>query len=254
MTNVSSAGNRTTGFFGFFDVLGYSRMMEKNSLDNIIEIYNSTILRLNKIAEFFANKPLEYNFAVHSLAFSDTFILYQDANEKFTSISTKHFISTSSCLLRLAFDRGIPLRGAISYGAYFISENPICLLGKPLVEANESQKKQEWSGAILCKSAQEVIRNMLDLSGFRLIEYDVPFGSKTKKCYALRWDDSDIENYIMLGLGAYDKGLDLENENQIRNTVREKFSSHKKPIDQNVERKIENTTKFIIKQNEELAY
>jgi hypothetical protein len=232
MTNNISEGYKTKGFFGFFDVLGYRRLIEKNNLDEIIKIYNSIFLNLSEIAMLFANKPSDDYSAIKSFVFSDTIILYQII-ENITPATAKYFISTSSCLLRLAFDRGIPLRGAISYGTYFIRENPICFLGKPIVEAYESEKKQNWSGAILCKSAEKIIQNISDRSEFPLIEYDVPLRSKTEteRCYALRWDDSVIRPYIMLGLGAYGEGLDSMNEDQISNLVRDTFNLHKKPID-----------------------
>ena len=128
--------------------------------------------------------------------------------------------------------------------------------GNPIVEAYDGEKKQNWSGAILCKSADKIIQNISDRNEFPLIEYDVPLRSKTEteRCYALRWDDSVIRLYIMLGLGAYGKGLDSMNEDQISNLVRDTFNLHNKPIDNKVEQKIENTIKFVFAQNEKLRY
>jgi len=171
MTNDISEGYKTTGFFGFFDVLGYRRMIgnEKNNLDEIIKIYNDLLLHLPITAELFTDKPLGYSYSSFKpLAFSDTIILYHYVNEKSTPNMIKLFISTSSCLLRLAFDRGIPLRGAISYGTYFIRENPLCFLGKPIVEAYDSEKKNKIGPGQFSAS-------LLPRKSFRIYQIEVSF-------------------------------------------------------------------------------
>jgi hypothetical protein len=286
MTEKTSSGSKITGFFGFFDILGYAKMIELNDLDTIIQIYDSIFPHLDKSAMAFAglNNPqnFEQYFVIKSLAFSDTFILYQDVTEIPDSIRlavANNFILTSSYLLRLAFDRGIPLRGAISFGNYFIRESPICFLGSPIVEAFVAEKKQEWSGAILCESAQKIIQNRsenidhnqlheilrkssescskcstcsfpkrFDQNNLSLIEYDVPIKNDndvaTARSRALCWDDSVIEAYIKLGLGCY--GDPPKNDREIYDTVRKKFSSHKKSIEsRDVQRKMENTANFL---------
>jgi len=39
VSNTYKEGRKVKGFFGIFDVLGYSKMIESNDLDSLIEIY-----------------------------------------------------------------------------------------------------------------------------------------------------------------------------------------------------------------------
>jgi len=63
------------------------------------------------------------------------------------------FLGKVCHLLRQAFELGIPLRGAVSYGEYYIQEDKGCFIGYPIIEAHNEESKQNWSGATLCKSA-----------------------------------------------------------------------------------------------------
>ena len=86
------------------------------------------------------------------LMFSDTFILYQDFDSQEDSIKKLQrafaFMIYSSYFMRFAFEAGIPLRGALSFGEYYIDEKYICFLGKPVLEAHDESNKQNWCGAV----------------------------------------------------------------------------------------------------------
>jgi hypothetical protein len=65
----------------------------------------------------------------------------------------------------------VPLRGAISYGECIVSTDPIYYLGRPILEAYELEKRQEWAGVSLCPSAAERVDPE---SENRIISWDVP--------------------------------------------------------------------------------
>jgi hypothetical protein len=53
-------------------------------------------------------------------------------------------METVSYLLRLSFERGIPIRGAVGYGRYYATERG-CFLGVPIIEAYKMEKAQDWA-------------------------------------------------------------------------------------------------------------
>jgi hypothetical protein len=287
------------GYFGFFDILGYKDLIINNELDTIVEIYNKSLSDLAEKAVLIEGK---HDYArvhdqqpVKCLAFSDTIILYQDSSLYIPKIkikghslleiqSLKIFVETVCYLLRLSFERGIPIRGAVSYGRYYATEKG-CFLGRPIVEAYNMEKAQNWAGAVICSSIQEKFydigthlmrelkRGNIDIpeemsylkaysctSDFRnraliyaiipyLIPYEVPYNSKlseTRINVAFSWDDVFIE---WLGINSI-SSFDPEDDESIKEIVKAKFMSHNKSIDrEDVQTKIENTAKYLIHLN-----
>lgn len=259
------------GFFGLFDILGYKKLIENNDLTKLIEIFNEYILDIDKrsvtIDGIDRNQMLSFPSQpeVQTLVFSDTIILYQEKSENLLDL-TPSILLKSCLLLRFAFEGGIPLRGAISYGKYYVHDK--CFLGKPIIEAYEDEKKQDWSGAVLCKSAEEKIQALFRKTestqsfNYRgitinpmgwfmsfldqlLYRYSVPYKdqSNEEKRLALCWDDFMVDFAGLEDIPELNRG---KNKSFIKNRVQEQFARHKKPIDK-VKRKIDNTAKFMFK-------
>lgn len=152
---------KSTGYFGLFDILGYSKMNEENNLDSLITIFNNNIVGIDQSAVTLAGAVAQqqlFSFAeVKTILFSDTIIFYEDAPKpdliRRGILDPSQFMFKACALLRLAFEGGLPLRGAISYGEYYVHER--AFLGKPITEAHNFEIDQEWSGAALCRSAEE---------------------------------------------------------------------------------------------------
>ena len=273
-------GQKIEGFFGFFDILGYSKLNENNDIDTLIEIFNNFILNIDEkaITLNYADKDQRYSMGkVKTLVFSDTIILYQEMPEPLREIGPS-FILKSGLLLRLAFEAGIPLRGAISYGKYYVHDR--CFLGTPIIEAHEDEKAQIWSGAVLCKSAEEkyltlskerqetetinyrgIIINPVDwfspFSGNLIFPYKVPYykelcvgqdkekHQKTVEKFALCWDDSLVDYAGLPDIPKLNRG---KNGPSIQQRIREKFAEHNKlkEPDERVVAKINNTAEFIV--------
>lgn len=281
MINVQPIkGQKIKGFFGFFDILGYSELNkpENNDIDKLIGIFNNFILNIDEkaITLNYTDKDQRYSIGkVKNLVFSDTIILYQEMPEPLREIGPS-FILKSCLLLRLAFEAGIPLRGAISYGEYYIQDR--CFLGKPIIEAHEDEKAQIWSGAVLCKSAEEkylalskkrqetktinyrgIIINPVDLfspfSDNLIFPYEVPYKElsggqdnekhqKRVKKFALCWDDFLIDFARLTDIPELNRG---KNEFFIKQRIKNKFAERNKPVNsKEVEVKIDNTAEFII--------
>ncbi len=267
-------GKKMIGLFGMFDILGY-RALIKNNIDYVIGLYDRSLYGIHNLALALGNNhttDLEPSVQVKPLVFSDTFIYFQEFIFNETNFQkyqrTLAFIVYSCYLLRLAFDQGIPLRGAISFGEYYVDEKNICLLGAPVVEAYDEGRNQQWSGAVLCDSAFNIINPLLNDKELKdlflqiktndeckncnrpcifdhndfLIEYYIPYKESPQKGMALRWDDFMARN--LLGLGG--NNVNKSNYLDIVQVVSNRFHAHNKDIDSSeVEKKIENTSKFI---------
>jgi len=261
---------KITGFFGMFDILGYRSLIENNTLDSLIEIFNEFIMDLDQKAVTLMHQDEHQVTAItptKTLIFSDTIILYQTMSESMLDFSPS-FLTKACVLLRLGFEHGVPLRGAISFGEFFVHERSY--LGKPIVDAFEAEKNQQWLGVILTASAEQKYQDYkkerqssknITWRGINLNPADIisPFSpdivvdtnipikkeSQTQKIkgYSLRWDDYIVDFAQMHGIKDLNASLSKES---IESRVKESFSAHGKKIDSDdVKQKIENTVDFL---------
>jgi len=287
------------GYLGFFDVLGYKDLISNNKLDDVIDIYNRTLLNLAEKAILIEGKHdyarIEGKEPVKYLAFSDTIILYQDESYIFKNRPKKpclnrdtepqNFHGNCELFIKVIIERGIPIRGAVSYGRYYATERG-CFLGMPIIEAYKMEQAQDWAGAVICRSVQDKFHNIgreltrdlkrgninipkempylgaysspSDLRNRALIyaiaqslaPYSVPYNSKlseNKIDVAFCWDDVFIE---WLGIESLPK-FDPDDDDSIREKVEEKFKSHNKSVEKtDIRTKIKNTSDFIIHLNQ----
>lgn len=269
VSNTLKGGRKIEGFFGLFDVLGYSKMIEsmKGNLDDIINIYTNTLMNIDDraLALEGINKLIFLGtIETKSFAFSDTIVLYQDMPKGPVLLQTptiRIFLAEVCYLLRLAFEQGIPLRGAISYGTYYIQEDRGCFIGYPVIEAHNEESKQNWSGATLCKSALDKLNALhiesmemrgewrgLDLSGLFsplngpfLEKCQIPYKTSRIEGIALCWHDAVLD-FMHLDNISRISTYKLGNTGQF---VREKFEAHGKTVDSiDVRTKMENTAAF----------
>ena len=257
---------KTTGFFGLFDILGYSKLNEINDLDTLIDIFNRNIITID-----------QFSFSeVKTILFSDTIILYEEksAIEKINQgyIDPYQFMFKACTLLRLAFEGGVPLRGAVSYGEYYIHDR--AFLGKPVIEAHNFESDQNWSGAALCKSAEKEYLMRLQRQSQKmpliksdainpiipynfvstncLYKYPIPCKKSNVESFALCWDDSLL---FMFGLKKQLPSIDrlnFDNKSKVYKIIREKFKAHDKPLGKTVAPMIKNTAEFIINTKDRL--
>lgn len=265
---ISMKGRKITGFFGFFDILGYKNLIENNELNDLIQIFDEIILNVEKEAVTISGLDKEQMFIfqpkVETRVFSDTIILYQTEPKQLFFPTAPSVLLKSSLLLRFAFERGIPIRGAISYGEYYIHENRF--LGKPILETHEEERSQKWSGAILCKSAEEKIETLLEGANNKYINfrginmnpkswlkyslehilhrYSVPMKKGRTLRLALCWGDFVMD---FLGLHDIEELNHKKSKEYISKRVKKKFKSHGKSINNEVKEKICNTVEFLYK-------
>lgn len=262
---------KITGFFGMFDILGYGSLIKKNDLDRLIEIFNQIIKDIDQKAVTLMHQDEHQHFSgitpTETLVFSDTIILYQTMSKSMADFGPS-FLIKACVLLRLGFEYGVPLRGGISFGEFFVHER--VFLGKPIVEAFEAERHQQWSGAILAKSAEQKYKNYIEkrrssrninwrginmnpadlaasFSPDIVVNTNIPIKKKLEirkiGGYSLRWDDFIVDYARLDDIKEINASLSRES---IESRVKESFSAHEKEVDSDdVRQKMKYTIDFL---------
>lgn len=163
------------------DILGYSALAARQPIHEVV----TTLVEVAQLAAR-ATEPVAGDsetqrrmFETHTLGvdfflFSDTIVVSATGelgyDEKAVMIGDMPAPTSeaervvrlatvlSDCIL-FGLKNGIALRGAIASGECFISQNPVILAGKPVVEAFELEKAQQWAGACLADSADQLVND-----------------------------------------------------------------------------------------------
>jgi class 3 adenylate cyclase len=179
------------------DVLGFSRLVETKSLDDVVNgafgwLRQALHHSLHK-REFPAEIPSKDEFLgndhVGVAWFSDTILLYtlRDDEE-----AIRQLIQTVEWLLfETMMGSNTRIRGGISFGEAYIDEKDTVFIGKPVIEAYRLEQQQQWSGVALTKSACDRIPARVHsghLGDWWVIPYDVPLKKKqTLRTLAINW-------------------------------------------------------------------
>jgi len=187
--NVINANNNGLRYVAFLDILGFKRIVCVHSHEHLKSVYqkfSETILHglsngkyvLSKDGETECIGPDIRQATVNSLLVSDSILIWTDNN---SAESFGNIVKAVRSLLAFSMIDGIPLRGAISIGplSSILNQWPTqtqnfqhSLFGKAIVDAAEIEKKQEWSGCEISKTAIECYKsNCFD--GESLIEKKV---------------------------------------------------------------------------------
>ena len=116
------------------------------------------------------------------LQFSDTLLIWLSAQPEAPEglqepAQLVQSISYAASLTLASFiSAGIPLRGAVGFGAVFVSTEPLFFTGKELYETIMLERQQAWAGAALHASAMAVLEKE-SIEPFCL-DYDVPMSHK----------------------------------------------------------------------------
>ncbi len=177
------------GAVTFLDVLGWKGIWQRQGQD-AIETYKRIIMELRVATELYLEAPIgsmvEFGGIQASVrGLSDTIVV--------SSLGPVQKALAYHCVLAaqataLAFTKGIPLRGAISYGNFHIENesnlDTTLLIGPAVDEVASWYEAADWIGVVLTPSAsfrwyQE------DLKRSYVVEYPVPIkgqGKQTMKC------------------------------------------------------------------------
>jgi hypothetical protein len=238
-----------TGLLAYFDILGYQNFILHSNIQLMAKIIHEVILPVpdfvrNEIAKKLAIGDAAWTAEVMAkcigkpVVISDSIVW--DISFKPSLKEGKYpqwllFIGGCCHLQRLMFDQGLPLRGAISYGEYYIEKG--CFAGKPVVDAHGVSSKLDLVGCGLTLQAEKELPagdfGGIDALGGLLETYTTPLkGCKAPNMKLLNW--------------AFPGGTLLKPfGDDIRGRVVESFSRYGKPIPIEVYDKVTNTEAFL---------
>ena len=257
-----------TGFVGWFDILGYEQFLEKNAKDlaHCVEVIQEVIAKAERevMGEFkdsiLARVPPEkheekaFLHEVQRLTkwvvFADTVVLAlpvqaEDIWQARFRIAT--FLHLSKSLFIHFLGSGLPVRGAISFGTFYMSEHPALFAGEPLVKAHQWADNQAWTGCVLTPGAENIFNQIIAESD--------PENRKLLAGYVMRWITKPIlpdfvtAEETMLCLKWPRKIGGFQTEAELLALIEKQFSRHGKDaqdetVKAKVKAKIENTIKF----------
>ncbi len=237
------------GLVGVFDILGYQNIIDNNDIEKIFKIVSEKLNNLPKnvkdtIEKLIQDKETRNYFIKEMknfswLVISDTILLTLPFDPNISSsdrvLNWIYFLLLSAMLLRLSFDEGLPLRGAVDLGNFFIDGN--CFAGKPIVGAYRFANNLQISGCALTTNVKKVLEKDLDnvsaelrdnIINHLLFMYLVPLkDGKEEKLLIVNW---------LKPLDDWEKTPD-----DIRQYVVDKFHAHNKDVHRKAFVKLENT-------------
>lgn len=238
------------GLVGFFDILGYQNLLERNEPELIVEkvLPILTGIRDNCNEEIYTYLPLEKYpkqkakitpiiAAMEWLVFSDTILLSLpfDCNKGDSSLHYHYwltFLSAARILQKRLFEAGLPVRGAIDYGKFLIKDS--LFAGRCIIKAYQLSNKIEMAACVLSEDAvsnfqlNPAKKNRESVAKAFLVEYLVP----TK--------DGDTRMYVVIARPA-----SATKHSEIHEAVMHAFWGHGKDIPQSVRPKVDNTKQWL---------
>lgn len=166
------------------DILGFKAILNSLPLEEIVK-EDFGYLRKALYSSLYQEKTPEHTPTLEEFQaqnrvgfawFSDTILLYSledNVDGYMNLIETAAWI-----IIETILSHTVRLRVGISYGKVFIDPENQIYLGLAIAEADELQKRQEWSGGALTKKAEQKIPPSIEEAGFpypwHLARYKVP--------------------------------------------------------------------------------
>lgn len=227
-------------FVAFFDVLGFKNMVEKNSHEYLMDIYDFGLYESLDQAENMTNTILRLitpeneleSLKVKIYVISDSVIFIQ---ENLTQRGLLYIISYCRILIGMAIADGIPIRGGLSYGPVSIDDKRgTTIVGLGLTKAYNIESKQQWAGGIIDKECFEIVpKERIDLVDHLIKNKENPIITD----YNVPLKDGTSKKELVFDWTIYNL---IKSEDDIRKS----FLKHNKEVNQSVQVKIENTVKF----------
>lgn len=196
-------------FFVFLDILGFKKVVENNSAEDLKNIVDSFFAGFESAVDK-SRTINEEKIKLEDLNFrllSDSILIWIDA-EKCCHRSFRNLLEAVSCLLAYGLKYGFPLRGVMTYEELFCykkNENTFfsneSIYGKALVNAYSKEGAMEWAGCVLTIEAWEKACSIWDSVHTLdddpncyfyqyplLVWYPIPCKTSTDNGIAINWN------------------------------------------------------------------
>jgi len=149
-----------TGYIALLDILGFSDLIARDTQSEELQRYFDAI----EVASAKGTAEVEY------VLFSDTIVMSTPSDTEDALLS---LVRACSQAMHYLLKEGLPVRGAISHGAYFRSQSPKGLLiaGPAFLDAYRFEKAQDWVGIAVATS---VLRFLPKLKALCIFPISVP--------------------------------------------------------------------------------
>lgn len=221
-----------SGFVAFFDILGYQNFL--NAHNNPSEATTQVLSTLLSLRETLpggfidrarqspkAEKYIPHIQTLEYLVFSDTIVIVAQATDLPTpeekAVRFAVFFYQCSMLIRQMFDFGLPLRGTIESGEFYVAQT--CFAGEPFVRAYRRVKELECAVCVVPDETEEYHREVTGISiQSDLPSYDVPVKEAGYKSYCVLppmylalgekgWRDCDLRQVVVDSFWAHGKQM-----------------------------------------------
>lgn len=132
----------------FLDILGFSELVESRGAEKVYKTINEALRAFGRWERL--------NKQFRTIYFSDTFIFYQKS-KGYGDWAFLDVYEIGGMVLSALLARGIPARGAISFGDFEVRNDQHdkhqVYFGRALIEAYRAEKRESWIGITILKSA-----------------------------------------------------------------------------------------------------
>lgn len=180
------------GYIALFDILGYRQWIKERSLKEVVTVHENMkhVVRIN--IESFLNQAFREK-VVRVYSYADTFLIYTN---QICATGLKTIMSACRGMFEAAIWFGLPIRGAVTSGEFYSSENTIT--GKPLIEAFKMEQEQDWIGCWIANACFDKITEEEKETYEKdkiVVRYLIPFQSRcVEEVYAYNWVEHAIQN------------------------------------------------------------
>ncbi len=230
------------GLVAFFDILGYSAFIENNKAEVAAQKINGFINEIEKLnmsdhLKSFLGKGriADVSEKISYLIISDSILvtLECDLDDKGSyRLYATVFLIYCSFLSKRLFIFGLPLRGCIEYGEYYIKDHTFA--GMPIIKAYQNSEKIDLAA---CEISESIFSTNLTIDNISKlgIGYKIPTKNEDKHSVLLNF---------LLKLDENDKNI-IGKIPDFKQFIIDSFAAHNKYIGSNVYRKINNTEMFL---------
>ncbi len=239
------------GLVAYFDILGFSKIASDENIREAAKIIKGRLLSIqNEIREETVRKSGPREKPTSSIIFADSILLWYEIpqGERASEAEPLYwfdFFSDCAALMERMFNYGLPLRGAISEGNFFIEQH--CFVGKPIIECHELERQSAWCGCAIVGTAWERLEQIWQKRGpfFKdimeqvCVEYRVPLKSDSIGSETARPALDRVIKWF------HKKGATDNYDPCISNSVYEAFTDNGKIVGEKEKRYAKNTEEFL---------